>query len=156
MRFLVYLTIALTYMNLALAENIELTVETQGLGPMKGQHYEGWNIIKGNPVSTGRFSIAKDGSIYQVDRTGHALKMVGSRGVAHFDVSREHLRAKLFVLTIEPNNDLDAGPSPVHLMGGLYNQQKADLTLEHESSLTTNFLNADGSFILAAPTGGEL
>lgn len=104
---------------------------------------------------SGRFSIAKNGIIYQVDATGRPKRKVGRDGQASFKVPRSHLKSKTFVLTIEPNNDRDPAPSDVHVMGGDYNRREASLSVSHGSSIGTDFQNAGGSFILAAPTGGE-
>ena len=133
----------------------KLTLKTTGLEPMVGQHYEGWNIVDGSALSTGRFSIAKDGNIYQVDQNGKHLFKIGKNEIAEFTVDKEQLKSSLFVLTIEPNGDIDKNPSKVHLFGGSYNNGKANLRIEHNSSLGNDFSMANGSFILAAPTGGE-
>ena len=137
------------------ASQVQLGLELNGLEPMQGQHYEGWNIVSGQPHSTGRFSIGKNGNIYQVNTAGKFLRKVGQNGEASFSVPRSHLNSSLFVLTIEPNGDMDPAPSNVHIMGGNYSSQQASLTIGHGSSLGTDFASSAGSFILAAPTGGE-
>ncbi|MCB0384508.1 MAG: hypothetical protein KDD43_03875 [Bdellovibrionales bacterium] len=138
----------------AQASQVQLGLELSGLEPMKGQHYEGWNIVDGAAQSTGRFSIGKDGGVYLVNAMGKSLKKVGQNGHASFSVDRSHLKATLFVLTIEPNSDTDMGPSDVHVMGGDYSRRQASLSVAHGSSIATDFAAAQGSFILAAPTGG--
>ncbi|MCB0357602.1 MAG: hypothetical protein KDD40_11370, partial [Bdellovibrionales bacterium] len=136
-------------------ESVKLTLETQGLESMKGQHYEGWNIINGKAISTGRFSITQKGQIYSVKTTGEKLNKIGEEGIAHFELSKNHSQATLFVLTIEPNNDSDPNPSTVHVLGGEYSNYQASLSIAHGSSLGSDFSNASGSYILAAPTGGN-
>ena len=132
----------------------KLVLELEGLSSMKGQHYEGWNIVHGQAVSTGRFSIGKNGSIYSVNVMGRALKKIGHNGKATFRLKPEAVHASTFVLTIEPNGDQDATPSSVHVMGGGFSHHSADLSVDHGSSIGTNFSGSMGKFILAAPTGG--
>ncbi|MEZ4744108.1 MAG: hypothetical protein R3B45_16945 [Bdellovibrionota bacterium] len=133
------------------ASTITLRLEVEGLEPMKGQHYEGWNIVDGKPLSTGRFSITKNDKIFMVDRNGRLKSKVGSHGAASFKVDRSHLNATVFVLTIEPNGDSDNGPSDIHVMGGDYNSHNiVDLSIGHGSSIGNNFSDASGGFILAA------
>jgi hypothetical protein len=131
-----------------------LDLELSGLGSMKGQHFEGWNIVDGEPKSTGRFAISKSGKIFQVNAAGKALKLIGYNGKASFLIDQKTAKGNVFVLTIEPNGDQDEKPSQVHILGGKYDHKSADLSIAHETSINTDFTSADGTFILAAPTGG--
>lgn len=139
----------------AQAHAVKLALELDGLEPMRGQHYEGWNIIDGKPYTTGRFSISRDGGVYLVNADGKKLARIGKDNRAKFKLAERHSRSTLFVLTIEPNGDEDDGPSSVHVLGGKYTSGKAELTVDHGSALGNDFSGADGSFILAAPTGDE-
>ena len=139
----------------AYAGSTQLGLSLEGLEPMKGQHYEGWNIVNGRALSTGRFQLSSNGKIYLVDANGRAKKRIGQDGHAYFDLQKLHARATTFVLTIEPNGDVDPGPSDVHVMGGHFRHGKTELSVDHASSLGTDFGQSDGTFILAAPTGGE-
>jgi len=153
-KILITLIAALSFSQ-AQASTVELGLELSNLTPMKGQHYEGWNIIDGKPFSTGRFSITKHGDIYLVDNNGKMKMKVGSNGEASFKVNHNHIKSELFVLTIEPNGDKDNGPSNIHVIGGNYTKGQANLSIAHGSSLGTSFNSATGNFILAAPTGGN-
>lgn len=132
-----------------------MQMELKGLTHMKGQHYEGWNIINGQAVTTGRFSIGKDNNVYSVDDDGVRQGLLGNTDAAVFRLDDSHKRSSLFVLTIEPNQDKDPKPSDVHIIGGNYSNQVATLSVSHGTSLGTDFASASGEFILAAPTGGN-
>jgi hypothetical protein len=133
----------------------KLILDLEGLEPMKGQHFEGWNIVKGEAISTGRFSLAKNGDVYAVNSKGKAIKKIGEDNRGVFKLDKKAVNASTFVLTIEPNGDQDAGPSDVHVLGGDFTGGKSDLRVDHGSSLQTDFATASGGFIMAAPTGGE-
>ncbi len=150
-----YLAIIFFSVLQAQAGTVNLTLELSGLGSMQGQHYEGWNIVAGQAKSTGRFSINDNGNIYSVDSMGRELRRLGTNNTATFIVDSSQKSSTLFVLTIEPNGDDDTGPSSVHVMGGEYSSGAATLTTSHKSSLKVDFTSVTGSFIMAAPTGGE-
>ena len=137
------------------AGTVDMSLEVKGLEPMKGQHFEGWNIIEGKAISTGRFQIINRKKVVAVDASGNSLGPIGHPGHFKFKVDSKHKKASTFVLTIEPNGDKDPGPSQVHLMGGDFHNKRTDIDVHHSSSLNTNFADASGYFILAAPTGGS-
>ena len=58
----------------ALAEDrtVELDLSFVNLEPLDSGHYEGWLIIDGQPVSTGKFNV--DGSGDLVDLDGKMIK----------------------------------------------------------------------------------
>jgi hypothetical protein len=101
--------------------------------------FEGWIIVSGNPVSTGTFTVNSSG---QLSRT-------------QFTVNSDNLsNATAFVLTIEPVPDPNQMPSDNKLLAGLFSGNTANLTIEDQAALGTNFSTASGSFILATPTDG--
>ena len=99
--------------------------------------YEGWLIVGGAPVSTGRFT---------VDDTGMPQP-------SQFEVSTDDASAAtLFVLTIEPANGDDPAPADTHLLAGALSGGVADLTVGHEAALGTDFAGAAGEYILETPS----
>jgi len=112
--------------------------EIDGLEPLgDGYVYEGWIIVDGEPVSTGRFSV--DGE--------------GNASIDSFDVDAEDAdRATKFVLTIEPDEGDDPAPSAVKLVGGDFDGDSAELSIADEAALGTDLTDALGEFILETPT----
>ncbi|MFT6628414.1 MAG: hypothetical protein ACJA1R_001675 [Flavobacteriales bacterium] len=93
--------------------------------------YEGWIIVDGAPVSTGRFS--EGDNVFTAD--------------AAFIES-----ATNYVLTIEPAVGDVPAPSDVHLLGGDLASGGATLTTTHPAAIGVNVDDAMGTFILATPT----
>jgi hypothetical protein len=102
--------------------------------------YEGWLITEEGPVSTGRFEIDEDGMAWP---NTFALE-------AHLEED-----ASLFVLTIEPAVDDAPGPTAVHILAGEILDGAADLSIGHGAALGTDFVDAEGMFILKTPTTGD-
>ncbi|MEM7608706.1 MAG: anti-sigma factor [Myxococcota bacterium] len=99
--------------------------------------YEGWFIVDGAPVTTGRFDVAADGSFD-----------------SNFDVGAE--APSTFVLTIEPRVGDDPAPSDTHVVAGDFGADGiANLTIGHPAALSDDFTAAAGEFILATPTNGN-
>ena len=99
--------------------------------------YEGWLIVNGNPVTTGKFSVDASGNLSQT----------------MFDVDQSDLdNASTFVLTIEPKPDPDPAPSAVHILAGDFTNGSANLTVGHSAAIGSDFTSATGKFILATPT----
>ncbi len=99
--------------------------------------YEGWIIVNGNPVSTGRFTV--DGS--------------GNQSQTDFPVLAANLMdATKFVLTIEPNPDPDPGPSMTHYLAGNFSGSNASLTVSDPAALGSDFSSAAGEYILNTPS----
>ena len=111
-----------------------------------GFHYEGWAIIDGNPVSTGKFNVDADGRLVEVNGAAIANNT--------FDTGRDLSTAGAIVVTIEPTGDTDAVPAATKYLGGDLNSGQATLTVAHGSSLGDDFTTATGFFILATPTDG--
>ena len=112
-----------------------------------GYHYEGWAIINGTPVSTGKFNVDASGSI--VDLNGNAI-MNGE-----FETSEDLTDATAIVITIEPDNDTDPGPADTHYLAGDVSGLNAGLSVGHSAALNNNFSSAAGEYILATPTNGS-
>lgn len=103
--------------------------------------YEGWLIVDGQPVSTGRFGI---------DEAGEA-------DPGEFDVSAADAdAATAFVLTIEPAVGDDPAPADTHVLAGDFDGTVADLTIGHAAALGTDLAEAAGSFILETPSTAEV
>ena len=122
--------------------SLELSLQgLENLGPQAV--YEGWLVVDGAPVSTGRFS---------VDDQGRASK-------TRFDIAPAHAeRATTFVLTIEPAQGDVPAPADTHLLAGDFTagSREASLGIAHAAALGTDLGTASGSFFLATPTSESL
>lgn len=121
---------------------LELTL--QGLDNLGAQAvYEGWLVVDGAPVSTGRFSVDDQGRASQT----------------RFDVTTAQAeRATAFVLTIEPAQADVPAPADTHLLAGDFNtsSREAPLGIAHAAALGTDLSTARGSFFLGTPTSESL
>ena len=125
-----------------------ITFGFSGLQPlMGGFHYEGWAIVGGSPVSTGKFNISASGAIASLEG--------GIVPGGAFTVNADLSAASTVVLTIEPAGDTDTTPAVTKIMGGELNGGAASLVVSHGSSLGNDFQSATGNFILATPTNGS-
>ncbi len=128
-----------------LIENLQLTLT--GFEPlMNGFHYEGWAIIGGAPVSTGKFNIDAGGGLV----TTAGASIAGNTFATGKDLST----ATAIVLTIEPAGDTDALPADTHIAAGSVSNQFATLSVGHAAALGSDFAGAAGDYILATPTNG--
>ena len=108
-----------------------------GLEPLgEGFVYEGWAIVDGSPVSTGRFTLDPDGT--QHFHTGSLIE----------DASA----ATAVVLTIEPGEGDDPAPADAHVLAGDIVDGVAQLSIGHPAALGEDFTGASGQFVLATPT----
>ena len=124
-----------------------LVLDFSGIEPLaNGFHYEGWAILGGVPVPTGKFNVNSSGGL--VDLGGGII--AGGEFRAPIDLSR----ATAVVITIEPNGDNDAIPADTHYVSGSVTNGSADLTVGHSAALGSDFSNASGVYILATPTDG--
>ena len=122
-----------------------LVLTLSGIDPLQnGFHYEGWVIVGGAALSTGKFNIGNDGGL--IDLAGNPI--VGGQFDAGVDISE----AAAIILTIEPAGDTDADPSGTHYLAGTVSGHLASLDLAHASSLNSDFSDAWGKYILATPT----
>jgi len=122
------------------APTARLQVDFTGLESLGDNFvYEGWLIVDGSPVSTGRFSVNDD----------------GNAAPAEFVVDQADAdEATTFVLTIEPVDDADPGPADTHVLAGDFDG-RADLTIGHAAALGDDFAAAVGSFILNTPSSAD-
>jgi len=118
-----------------------------GLNPLlNGYHYEGWAIIGGSAVSTGKFNLDSNGNL--VDLNGEEITN------GEFVVGGDLSSASEFVLTIEPAGDTDDIPAMTHYVAGDVSGGSATLSVGHSSALGDDFLSSTGNYILATPTNG--
>jgi len=101
--------------------------------------YEGWIIVDGAPVSTGRFEA--DGTSFVAAQSALA---------ADLDA------ATAYVLTIEPEPDDSPAPSAVHIVAGDLDDAGATLTADHPAALGVDLLAVGGEYILETPTSGAV
>ena len=126
-----------------------LELSFTGLEPLaNGYHYEGWAIIDGAPVTTGKFNIDTNGALVT---TSGGLIVGGS-----FDTELDLEATTMVVLTIEPAGDTDAVPAATHVMAGPISSLSGNLTVGDGAGLGDDFLGATGDFILATPTDGAM
>ncbi len=118
----------------------KLDLSFDGLSPLGPDfRYEGWLIVDGMPVSTGKFNITPSGQM----------------SPRIFNVKEDDVEnASMFVLSIEPQPDNDAGPSSTKILAGMFENGMADLSINHVHALGTDFASAMGKYILATPTNG--
>ena len=129
------------------SDSEQLSLSFSNVDPLtNGFHYEGWLIIDGAPVSTGKFNVSSSGSL--VDLNGSSI------GNGLFDIDADIESATTFVLTIEPSGDTDSVPSSTKYMGGAITNGSSSLSAAHGSSLGDSFLDVTGEYILATPTDG--
>ena len=126
----------------AAADTVYLRIAPEGLEDLgSGFVYEGWVIVAGTPVSTGTWSVSADGA---PSRDMFAVEVDDSDAV------------EAFVLTIEPVPDHDPAPSAVKMLGGAFANGTATATAAHPAALGDDLTGASGSYILNAPSGGDL
>jgi len=124
-----------------------LKLDPSGVEPLaNGYHFEGWAIIGGSPVSTGKFNIGVDGDLVALDGK------IKSGGVFHSVPGLE--TATDVVITIEPAGDTDDVPTATHYLAGSLSNGNAALSIGHAAALGTDFSSASGVYILATPTDG--
>jgi hypothetical protein len=121
-------------------DNPSLNVQFTGLENLGASSvYEGWLIVNGAPKSAGRFTVDDQGVMSQ----------------SSFVLPRADLdAATAYVLTIEPQNDTDAGPTATHLLAGDFDaaRTRASLSIGHAAAVGHDFTAATGQFFLATPT----
>jgi hypothetical protein len=104
-----------------------VTFSLSGVEDVSPAHLEGWAIFGDEKVSTGKFDVG-DSLIFTLERDLRDVDM--------------------FVITIEPEGDMDADPSGIVLLSGPVMDGRADL------SFPVDLSTVDGTYILATPTDG--
>ncbi len=107
-----------------------LTLNLSGLEALGDNFvYEGWIIVDGAPVTTGRFTSVIFPQNFAVDATQLA-------------------NASAFVLSIEPLNDPDPAPAPTKVLQGNFTGNSASV----DTGLIGDLINVSGTFFLRTPT----
>lgn len=109
-------------------------------------HYEGWAIVGGAPVSTGKFN---------VNGSGWPVELGGGMVINEFDAGTNISNATAIKITIEPPGDMDAIPSGLVILTGDVQGRTADLVtavpgLDMLETMTT------GAFLLATPSDNSV
>lgn len=119
--------------------NVQM-IGLENLGPTSV--YEGWVIVNGVAKTAGRFTVDDKGVMSQTNFP-----------IASADIAS----TTAYVLTIEPKNDPDPGPTDTHLLAGNFDaaRTQASLSVAHPSALGNDFTGATGRFFLATPTNGD-
>jgi hypothetical protein len=131
--------------NNIISMDYDLGLDFTNLEQLTSGHYEGWLIVSGSPVSTGKFNISGTGAI--VDHIT-AAPITDPFIVADLDIDN----VTDFVLSIEPDGDTDSVPAAIKPMAGAYNSGTMDGTLSH--NIGADFSSISGEYILATPTNG--
>ncbi len=125
-----------------------LTLELAGVESLQnGFHFEGWVIINGSPVTTGKFNVDTNGNL--VTLTGSTIEN------GAFTVDADLSSATTFVLSIEPSGDTDDIPAETHHLSGEISNGRSTLSFAHSASLGNDYRDAAGSYILATPSDDD-
>jgi len=122
----------------AAVQSNDLTLSFSNLAVPGDDHYEGWVIVDGAPVSTGKFTVAEDQSLWDLE--GNAIDK--------FQVSFDLDLTTKFVLSLEPSGDTDSVPSVVKPLAGDITNGAA--TLSHTVGKDLSAIS--GNYILATPS----
>ena len=126
----------------AQGDTISLTLSFSNLADPGEDHYEGWLIVDGSAVTTGKFTVNSENKLE--DLSG---KVVTSFSVDNIDIDK----VTKFVLTLEPKGDTDSIPSTVKPLAGDFSNDKASLS----PNLGVTLTSASGVYILATPSDGD-
>lgn len=116
-----------------------LKIEIKGL-PELGENfaYEGWIIVDGSPQTDGIFTVDSEG------RPGETC----------FELDKKALsEATAYVLTIEPMPDPEPKASAVHVLGGDFSKNTAELFMDHKNAIGSDLMTHAGSFTLHERNG---
>ncbi len=127
-------------------ENLVLSFENLAtLDEMVDGHYEGWAIVDGAPVSTGKFNVNGDGM---------PVELGGGGVISEFDAGEDISEATDIKISIEPYGDADPGPSGLIIVEGMVESSMAVLKtavpgLDMLETMTS------GAYILATPSDND-
>jgi hypothetical protein len=105
-------------------------------------HYEGWAIVSGAPVSTGRFNM---------NATGMPVELGGGPVIDEFDAGQDITGATDIKISIEPPGDPDPAPSGLIILAAPVVAASANLVTDVPGRTVLETMTA-GSFILATPS----
>ncbi|OLS26098.1 MAG: hypothetical protein HeimC3_10710 [Candidatus Heimdallarchaeota archaeon LC_3] len=125
----------------AQGQNINLTLSFSNLADPGDDHYEGWLIVDGSPVSSGKFTINSENKLENLE--GNEITSFSVENVETDKVTK-------FVVSLEPNGDTDSIPALVKLLAGDFSNDQATIT----PNLGVTLSSASGSYILATPSNG--
>ena len=97
------------------SNDFDLTIDLTGLPMLDSGHYEGWLIVDGSPVSTGKFNIDEMGDIVDLDGMMMTIPFL----VEDLDIDM----VDMFVLSIEPEGDVDPAPSSIKPLFGVFDKE---------------------------------
>ncbi|MFB6262848.1 MAG: hypothetical protein ABEL76_04375 [Bradymonadaceae bacterium] len=118
------------------------------LSPLDKGNYEGWLVGSDGKVhSTGKFDINAKGNL--VDKKDKALDDNVFKANSKVDSPRAA------VITVEPKNDSNKGPSNSKFLAGEFSGGSADLTVGDSRAIGSSFDGAETTYILATPTNGD-
>jgi len=124
----------------------DLTLSFNGLEALNnGFHYEGWVMLDGTPVSTGKFNLDAGGNL--IDVNGNSIS--NDFSTANEDDLTD---AAAVIITIEPAGDTDTVPASTKIIAGDVSGTSAVLNTSHAATLGSDFSTSAGKFILATPT----
>ena len=130
------------------SDDQSLTLKLTGVEALQnGFHFEGWVIIDGDPISTGKFNLNSEGAL--VTLSGSVI------ADGKFVVDADLESATAFIISIEPSGDEDAVPAKTHHLSGDIANKSSTLSFAHGSSLGNDFTSAAGGYILATPSDDD-
>lgn len=141
--FLITLLIATPYLTRAATSDVQISLSFTNLADPGEDHYEGWLIVDGSPVSTGKFTVDSTGKLMDLD--GKAITSFSVNGV---DLDK----ATKFVLSLELKGDTDSTPNSIKPLAGDLSSDKTSATLMQNTG--ADFSAISGKYILATPTDG--
>ena len=108
-------------------------------------HYEGWAIVDGAPVSTGKFNVNGDGM---------PVELGGGAVIEEFDAGEDISEATDIKISIEPVGDADEIPSGLIIVDGAVESSMAIL---HTSVPGLDMLETmtSGAYFLATPSDND-
>ena len=115
--------------------------QATNLDPLAKGHYEGWAIVGNRKVSFGKFNVNEQKQL--VDLSGKLIK--------EFRTTEKVDNIDAFAISIEEDNDTDAGPSDSLMLFGKAENNRADLSFGAGPG-QIDFTVLSGSYILGTPT----
>ena len=105
-------------------------------------HYEGWAVVDGSPVSTGKFNVNNDGM---------PVELGGGGVIDEFDASQDISGATAIKISIEPAGDVDMNPSGLIILSGDVAGGETELRTDVPDLAILETMTT-GAYILATPS----